>query len=149
MSKFTKTRAVYLDRGWYSTRIVFVPSEEAYEDFVHYWKLDKDFPNRKFLYPATRGRTTYITRPDNKGTFIVVTLGPWADTGHVVNVMGVIVHETQHVLKYLWEDIGENEARGHEQEAYAAQNIFGQIVQAFMLTRRPKWPFKIEGMERG
>lgn len=148
MSKFTKKRAVYLDRGWYPARILFVPSEEAWDDFLQHYRLRDDFPNTRFAYPTSRGRTTYIERPDGKGTFIVVFLGKWADDAHPVNVMGVIAHETQHVLQYLWDDIGEDK-RGQEQEAYAAQNLFGQLVQAFMLTRRPKWPFTVKGMERG
>ena len=145
MAKWTKNKPVYLARGWYPTPVVFVPSPEAYDKFITDHKIDKDFPERKFAYPDSRGRTSYIETPGGK-RYILVFVTEWADKAPPVNVLGVIAHEVQHVLQYLWESIGEDK-RGQEQEAYAAQHFFCQITQSFMLTRRPKWGFKISDTE--
>jgi hypothetical protein len=147
LAKWTKTRPVYVDRGWYPTPIVFIPSPEAYEKFhKNHPAVRKEFAKHAFTYPTARGHTTFIDSREGN-SYILVFLGPWADTAHPVEVMGVITHEVQHVLQYLWQDIGES-TRGQEQEAYAAQQLFGQLVQCFMLTRRPKWPFKVTDLRR-
>lgn len=138
-------RPVYMHRLGYPTSMIFVPSKEAFERFLKDHDIRKEFPSRGFVYPTSRGHTTYIETPsDNR--YILVFLGDKLEHMPPINAMGVIAHEVQHMLQYLWMSIGED-TRGHEQEAYAAQHFFCQLSQSFMLTRRPKWGFKVSDTE--
>lgn len=124
--KVSRHRTIWLDRGWQPSYIGFCPSEKAWRRMLRHLNIDESYP-----YPTTDGGTSTFEK-DGKITLIITINN--AEKVAPLSVIGLIVHECQHVWREIKENMGEH-APGSEQEAYALQILTQQCVDAFERTR--------------
>lgn len=138
MAKWSKDKVVWAQRTVYASEIVFVPSEKAFERYLKTERAREKFPDYNFKYPTSNARTTLIDYPKDP-THILVFLREDNDAkSNVLNTLSSLVHEAVHVFDYIMEDAGE-EKPSAEEKAYTIQFIFQQLVQAYILSRKPKF----------
>ena len=126
-------KTTWLTNGWYPARVGFVPSPEAWVKTMKKLKCDMDYPHKA----GEAGAHCAWLRDENDNCVILVTTGKIKDPLHAI--LG-LAHESVHVWQFIKEHIGEDKA-GHEQEAYAIENILVQLLAAYS-DAHPKAPWQ-------
>lgn len=124
----------WLDRGFYPPFIGFCPNEKAWT------AVCKDM-GLEYAWPTSDGSTTRFPKTNKlrpRSLIILVTIGDRMDKTTKRDPYGfsaLVAHEVVHVWQMIKEDIGEDNP-GDEQEAYAVQCIFKEVIWAYAKTRK-------------
>lgn len=122
------SKVIWCSRGWQPVYYGFCPSERA-------WKRELrrlGVPDEP--YPTSDARCTYFERHGNTGHSILVTVSERAVKHTKVEIIGLIVHESMHVWRFIRECIGESDP-SKEFEAYSIQAISQDLISAYERTR--------------
>jgi hypothetical protein len=119
-------KMIWYVAGWLPYTYGFCPSKRTWDRLRASSKRDLG------PYPDNAATTTFFQNRETKKPIAVVTVGdrPPPDT------VGLLVHEAMHVWRDIREGIGEMEPSS-EFEAYAVQNIVGELFEAYRKTRGP------------
>lgn len=123
----SRNKIIWCDSGWFPHHYGFCPNETAWKTGMRGLKMATDD------YPHALKACTSLFKNKMTGRRVaVVTVGEHAPQVTVE----LLVHEAMHVWRDLREAVGEPEPSS-EFEAYAMQNITGNLIDAFQKTRGP------------
>jgi len=124
-------KTIWCDRGWMPVYYAFCSSEMAWHAELKRLKAEPT------PYPAGDANTSrFRDIPGQAKLLVVVTVAEAIDRKKdTIGVMALLAHEAAHVWQAIREDIGED-SPSHEFEAYAIQNIFASLADAYSKTRQ-------------
>lgn len=120
-----KNEIIWCNSGWLPHHYGFCPSERAWRIGMRRLKMrEDDYPGH------LKACTSLFQNKETKRRVAVVTVGDHSPR----DTVELLVHESMHVWRDMREAIGE-EKPSSEFEAYAMQNIFGALLDAYRHTR--------------
>lgn len=121
---------VWLDRGWFPTCVGFCPSEAAWAAEMQRLGID----NEPYPGGISAGRCTHLVNDKTGDKALLITIAPLSEERTPLEVVGLLVHEAQHALQFILQDIGEDEP-SQELLAYGIQSLTQDLICAFQKTR--------------